>query len=40
MRRGIAKAFLSGCLADKRVHCDKTKETFVTFLHHMKERLS
>jgi len=34
---GIAKAFLSSV---EHMHCDKTKETCATFLHHMKERLS
>jgi len=28
------------CPSVKRVHCDKTEETCVTFLYRMKERLS
>jgi len=30
----------SVCPSVKRVHCDKTEETCVTFLYRMKERLS
>ena len=49
--RGIAMGILSVCpsvrpsvcLSVKRVHCDKTEESYVAmfrFLHHMKEHLS